>query len=191
MFRIKIVSTLLLATAALWAGAGDFKLPVSMADVAASLKDHAPEHVSIAAKGEMLTITISESARKGGFDKTHSINFKRLAGKTVTIVLDVKVNNVEGGGVKASHNVGRITFSGTSQYLTTSKSDWQTCVFKNVKIPGNGLLKMRISLKNVSGEIQIRNPRGSYRGGSSKSHSSGSKSRKSKKNKKNKNQNND
>ena len=190
MFRIKIISMLLLSAAALLTGAAEVKLPMKMEDVATSLKSHAPGHVNISANGEILTITISAAERKGGFDKTHAINLKRIAGKTITVILDVKVDNVESNGAKTIHSIGKITFAGTTQNLSASKSGWQPCVFKNVKIPGNGLLKMRVTLKNVSGEIQIRNPRVSYRGVSTKSHGnskskSKSKSKKSKKNKSN------
>lgn len=185
MFKSKIVLTLILSAAALLTGAVEVKLPMKMEDLAASLKNHAPENVNIAARGEILTITITETERKGGFDKTHTLNLKRGAGRTITIILDVKVDNVESsGGAKTPHSIGKITFAGTTQNLNASKKGWQTCVFKNVKISGNGMLKMRITLKNVSGEIQIRNPRASFRGISSKSHSS--KSKKSKKTKKSK-----
>ena len=188
MFKSKIVFTLLLSAAALLtAKAVEVKLPMKMADVAESLKDHAPEHVNVSAKGEILTINISEVESRGGFDKTHSINLKPIAGRIITISLEVKVDKVEGsGGAKAPHSIGKITFAGTTQNLNATKSGWHTYFFKNIKIPGNGLLKMRVSLKNASGEIQIRNPRASRRvSGKSRSSSSKSKSKKSKKSKSN------
>ena len=181
MFKIRIFSILLLSASALSAGAAEIKLPLKMENVSASLKDHAPEHVSVSANGETLTINITEVGRKGGFDKTHSLNLKRAAGRTVTILLDVKTDKVSHSSNRIPNVVGKITFGGTTQNLVAGRAAWHTCVFKNVKIPGNGLLKMRITLKNLSGEIQIRNPR--IRGDLPKVRGTGVKKKKKKKSK--------
>ena len=186
MFKSKIISVLLLSVAALSAGAAEVKLPMKMEDVAESLKSHCPEHITVEAQNDVLTITVSETERKIRFEKTHAISLKRIAGRTITIMLDIDVENGETGGAKAPHSIGRITFSGTTQNLIPSKKGWHTCVFKNVKIPGNGLLKMHISLKNVPGKVGIRNPRVAYRGISSKSRSNSKKSSNSTKKKKKK-----
>ena len=183
MFKSKFVFTLLLSTAALLsAKAIEVKLPMKMKDVAESLSNHAPDNVNVSATGETLTIKITETEHRGSFDKTHSINLKPIAGRTITITIDVKVDKVESsGGAKTPHSIGKITFAGMTHNLSVSKRGWQTFTFKNIKVPGSGMLKMRVSLKNVTGEIQIRNPRASRRGVSSSKHKS--KSKKSKKSK--------
>ena len=180
MFKSKFIFAMLLSAAALLtAKAGEVRLPMKMTDVAESLKDHAPANVNISAAGEMLTIKIAETEHKGSFDKTHSVNLKPIAGKIITITIEVKVDNVEsGGGAKRPHSVGKISFAGTTHNLNVTKRGWHTYVFKNIKVPGNGLLKMRVSLKNVSGEIQIRNPRATRRSTSSKHKSKSKKSKK-------------
>ena len=56
----------------------------------------------------------------------------------------------------------RISLNGTWRFryfdnpaqATITPSRWDS-----IKVPGNGLLKMRITLKNLSGEIRVRNPR--------------------------------
>jgi len=158
------------------------QLPLPAKAIVERLKHHAPKHVDISAQNNELVIVISAAERKGGFEGSHSIDLKSIAGRTITIQLDIKVTNVKSGPNGIPRSIGKITFAGTTQNLVTSESDWKTYTFKNVKIPGNGLLKMLISLKNVSGEVRIRNPRISYRGISAKSRSSKNKSKKKKKN---------
>ena len=157
MLSVKKLSLSVLMLTAVFASAADIKLPIKMADVAARLKRNCPGHVKISANQDVLTIALSESGRKGGFDGVYALNFKRFAGKKITIMIDVKLNNIEHGG-KTPGSVGKISFGDYGQTLSTKNADWTTYTFKSAKIPGNGLFKMRISLKNVSGEVQLRNP---------------------------------
>ena len=157
MFGIKTLSISALLAAALFAGAADVKLPMKMTDLAARLRHNCPGHVKISTRQDELVISISEAERKGGFDKTYGLNLKRFAGKKITIMIDVKLGEIDHGG-KVPSTVGRLFFGDSVQNLVSSRTDWYTYTFKSVKIPNNGLLKMRISLKNLSGEIRLRNP---------------------------------
>ena len=47
---------------------------------------------------------------------------------------------------------------GTREY-SFDCTDWQTIEFKSLRLPGNGLVKLRILLKNFSGEVSFRSPR--------------------------------
>ena len=157
MFRIKASFILLLLSTALFAGAADIKLPMKMADLAARFKHNCPGHVSISTLQDELIISISESDRKGGFEGSYSLDLKRFAGKKLTFMVDVKIGEIDRDG-KAPSTVGRLYFGDSVQNLVSSRAEWHTYTFKSVRIPGNGLLKMRISIKNLSCEIRLRNP---------------------------------
>ena len=159
MFKFKTLSIAALLLTALFVGAAEIKLPIKMADVATRLKRNCPSHVKVSVEGEVLLISITEAARKGGFDATYAINLKRFAGRSMTIMIDVKLDGLSHGPLRVPGNVGRVFFGGSTQNLVSSREGWHTLTFKSIKVPGNGLLKMRISLKNLSGEIRVRNPR--------------------------------
>ena len=176
----KTILTMLFLSAALFAGAADeVKLPLQMANLETTFKRNCPEHITIASQKDELVITVGESERKSGFERTQGINLKRLAGRTFTFVIDVKLDNFAQEGLPS--NVGQIHFGDSRQLISTKHGDWHTYLFKGVKIPGNGLLKMRISVKNVPGEIRIRNPR--IRGNFPKVRDNNAKKKKKKKNK--------
>ena len=159
MFKFKIISITTLLLATLFVGAAEIKLPIKMADVATRLQRNCPDHVKVSVDGDALRISITEAARKGGFDATYAINLKRFAGKNMTIMIDVKLDGLSHGGLRVPGSVGRVFFGGSTQNLVSTHEGWHTYIFKSIKVPGNGLLKMRISLKNLSGEIRVRNPR--------------------------------
>ena len=131
-----------------------------MSDVAAALKNRISGNAKVEARQDVLVITIDGSERKGGFDGTYSFHsLKRLAGYSFTFMIDVKLENLEQGEAALPGNVGQIHFGEARQFISSKHEDWHTYLFKGVRIPGNGLLKMRISVKNITGEIHIRNPR--------------------------------
>ncbi len=159
MFRMKmfLAVTMLLSAATLLAAPTERKLPI-MADMATRFQKHCPKHVKISEQSDTLTISVTAVDHRGGFDETHAISLKNLAGRAMTIMLDVKVDKIE-GGTEAVHSIGKITVGNTNQHILADAEGWQTYTFKGVKIPGNGLLKMRIAIRNVSGDLSIRNPR--------------------------------
>ena len=157
MFGIRKITAVLALLAALSVGAADVKLPIKMTDLAERFKHSCPGNVKISVQGDTLVISLAEADRKGGFEGAYALNLKKLAGKRMTVMIDVKISDVDHAGNVPS-TVGRMFFGESVQNLTTRYTGWHTYTFKSVKIPGNGMLKMRVSLKNLSGEIQIRNP---------------------------------
>lgn len=158
----KTISTMMLLVAALCVNAAESerKLPVKMEDVAARLKSHCPSHVNVSSNRDELIITINKSDKKDGFTGTYSFHaLKRLAGRSFTFALDVKLDNVDFGDAAHSGNIGQVHFGDTRQLISIKHNDWHTYYFKGVKIPGSGMLKLRISVKKISGEIHIRNLR--------------------------------
>ena len=160
MSRMKLclAVAVLLSAAALPAAPTERKLPIKMADMATRFKKHCPEHVKVSVQNDTLIISVAAVDHRGGFDETHAISLKPLAGRVMTFMFDVKVDKTE-GGAEPVHSIGKITVGSANQHILADAEGWQTYTFKNVKIPGNGLLKMRIAIKNVSGELSIRNPR--------------------------------
>ena len=160
MFRINTLSMcVLLLPAALIAAPTEVKLPMRMEDVVSRFQKNCPDHVKFSAQQDTLVINVSEVDRNGGFDGVHSVSLKQLAGRNITFLFDIKIDNVESADGKNIHSVGRLSVGSATQHLLVRNSGWHTYTFKSVKIPGNGLLKIRLSFKNISGEIQIRNPR--------------------------------
>lgn len=160
MSKLKFLLASLLLPAALFAVPPvEKKMPIQMSDFATRFKKNCPSHVKISAEQNELVISLSSSERKGGFDGTHAMNLKPLAGRVVTIVIDVKAEGLKNSDGTPSGSVGRIVFGTANQHLAANRTGWYPCTFKSVKIPGSGMLKMRIVLRNVSGEIRIRNPR--------------------------------
>ena len=181
MFKLKTIFAFLLLSTALFAAPTEVKMPIRMEDVAARFQKSCPGHVKFSARQDTLVIAISAVDRKGGFNGVHAIGLKPLAGRVVTFTFEIKIDNVENTGGENISSMGRLSVGSASQHLLVRDNEWHTYSFKSVKIPGNGLLKMKFDLKNVSGEIQIRNPR--MKGDIPKP----SKSKKKSKNKKNKN----
>ena len=161
-FNHKTIPTLLFLSASLLAfGAAEEKaLTVKMSEVAAALQAKTSDNVKIEARQDTLVITVNESEKKGGFNGTYSFHsLKPLAGHSFTFMIDVKLEKNDQGGAALPNNIGQIHFGEARQFISSRYEDWHTYVFKGVRIPGNGLLKMRISVKNITGEIHIRNPR--------------------------------
>ena len=159
MLEMKTLLTVtLLLPAALLAAPTERVLPVKMADVATRFQRYCPKHVKVSARDDTLVITVTAVDHRGGFDETHAISLKPLAGRIITIMFDVNVDKVESGG-EPIHSIGKITVGSSTQHILVQDGGWQTYTFKSIKVPGNGLLKMRIAIKNVSGELSIRNPR--------------------------------
>jgi hypothetical protein len=159
MFKMKmLLASLMLLPAVLLAAPTERKLPIKMADMATRFQKHCPKHVKVSDNNDTLVITVTAVDHRGGFDETHAIGLKPLAGRSMTFMFDVKVDKIESGGERV-HSIGKIIVGGSTQHILAESEGWQTYTFKSVKIPGNGLLKMRIALKNVSGELSIRNPR--------------------------------
>ena len=121
----------------------------------------APGDAKVEAQQDALVITLDGSGQKGGFNGMYSFHsLKRLAGYTFTFMIDVKLDNLDHGGTAPPSNIGQIHFGDSRQLISTKHTDWHTYTFKNVKVSGSGLLKMRIMIrKNLSGEISFRNPR--------------------------------
>lgn len=163
MFDMKyLVVTVLLLAACLAYAVEEIKAPLKMEDVAAALESKAKrQQAKVEARQDTLVITISDSGAKNGFDGAYTFhNLKRLAGHTLSFVIDVKLTDIAQSDGKIPAHIGFISFGDTRQSLSTRHGDWHTYTFKNVRISGNGMLKLRITLKkNIFGEIQIRNPR--------------------------------
>lgn len=139
--------------------AADVPLPIKMADVAAQMNRKCPEHIKIEAKNDELILVLSEVIGRGGFEGNYSADLKRYAGHTVTLMIDVKADKLSRSDRKIQPLLGRIFFCGIGQNIHSNRPGWQTITFKGLRLPGNGLVKMKISLKNFSGEIALRSPR--------------------------------
>jgi len=159
MPKIKMLLLAMALPAALFAATTEISMPMKMDDIAARFQKNCPENVKFSAQQDTLVITLDATKGKGSFDGVHAVSLKPLAGRVVTFIFDVKVDKAESSDGTNIHSVGRISVGGNAQHLLVRNTGWHTYVFKSVKIPGNGLLKMRFSFKNVSGEVQIRNPR--------------------------------
>ena len=157
---LKIARPLLtLATAlSLSAVAAEMKLPMNMAYAAAELKRKCPGYAEVSAKGDELIIKLKEDSGKGGFDGQFSIDLKKLAGRNFTLSIDVKTDKLERSDNKVPPVLGKVYFNSTGHSIHASGSGWKTLVFRGIKVPGNGLVKLRITLKNFSGEVSFRNP---------------------------------
>ena len=140
-------------------GAEEVKLPIKMADVAAQMKRKHHDNAKIEARKDELVIVLTEVPGRGGFDAQYSADLKRFAGRTATLMIDVKVDNLNRNDRKVPPIIGRIFFSGTGHSIHSDCTDWQTIEFKSLRLPGNGLVKLRILLKNFSGEVSFRSPR--------------------------------
>ena len=148
----------LAAVLSLSAIAVEMKMPVKMADAAAELKRKCPEYAEVSAKGDQLIIKLKEDSGKGGFDGQFSIDLKRLAGRSFTLSIDVKTDKLERSDHKIPPMLGKVYFNNSGHYIHAGSSEWKTLTFKGLKVPGNGLVKLRITLKNFSGEVSFRNP---------------------------------
>ena len=159
MFKTKmLLAAATLLPAVLLAAPTERKLPIKMADMATRFRKYCPKHVKVSEHDDTLVIAVTAIDHRGGFDEIHAISLKPLAGRNMTFMFDVKVDKLESDG-EPIHSIGKITVGGATQHILVDGEGWHTYTFKSVKIPGNGLLKMRIVVKNVSGELSIRNPR--------------------------------
>jgi len=159
MSGFKYFAVTLFALSFMTAAAAEIQLPVKMADVAEQMNRKCPAHAKIEAREDELVIVMSESSGKGsGFEGQYSIDLKRYAGRTATVMIDVKVGNLSRGDRKVPLP-GKVYFNGTGQSIHANSDDWQTLTFKSLRLPGNGLVKFRISLRNFSGEVSFRVPR--------------------------------
>ena len=152
-----VILTVLLAAGTLFAS--EVSLPIKMADVAAQMKRKHHDNAKIEAKNDELVITMTEVPGRGGFDAQYSADLKRFAGRTATLMIDVKTDKLSRNDRKVPPILGRIFFSGTGHSIHAESTDWQTIEFKSLRLPGNGLVKLRIVLKNFSGEVSFRSPR--------------------------------
>jgi hypothetical protein len=159
MLKMTMLLAGVVLPATLFAAPVEKKLPLRMEDMATRFQRHCPQHVKISAQNDTLVISVTSVEHRGGFDETHAIGLKPLAGRNMTFIFDVKVDKTENGGGDPIHSAGKITVGGSTQHILANVEGWQTYTFKGVKIPGNGLLKMRITIKNINGEVSIRNPR--------------------------------
>lgn len=159
IFKKAVLSGLTLVLAGAIGAADMRKAPIKLSDVATRFKYKCPKHVTVSDRNDVLTVSISECRGRGGFDAAHALDLKALAGRTLTFTIDVRTTDVRHSSGNAPGYVGKFYIGAASQNLSASAKDWHTYVFRGVKIPGNGLLKIRLSLKNVSGKIDIRNPR--------------------------------
>lgn len=153
------VLTAVVAAVPLRAAETEVALPIKMADVAEQLNRKCPENAKIEAKKDELVITLTEVHGRGGFEGQYSADLKRYAGRTADLMIDVKTENLSRSDRKVQPVLGRIFFSGMSHNIHSNRTGWQTIEFKTLKLPGNGLVKWRILLKNFSGEVSFRSPR--------------------------------
>ena len=143
------------------AHAVEFKLPFDAESIATQAKRKCPEFVKISGEKDVLTISISAEG-KGRYDGQYTINAKKGSGYKADFTIEVKTENLSSpDGNSAPKDIGRISIGNSSHLLSGDKSDWQTYSFKKVSIPANGMLKLKISLRGVCGDIAIRNPRAS------------------------------
>ena len=159
MFKMTMLLAVVALPAALFAAPIEKKLPLKMEEMATRFQRHSPKHVKVSAQNDTLVISVAAVEHRGGFDETHAIDLKSLAGRNMTFIFDIKVDKSGNGGGDSIHSAGKITLGGSTQHILANVEGWQTYTFKGVKVPGNGLLKMRITIKNINGEIRIRNPR--------------------------------
>ena len=153
------LTALVLAAAAV--GAVEFKLPFDAESIAAQAKRKCPDNVKISGDKDVLTVSISpEAPGKAGYDGQYSVNAKKGAGYSADFSIEVKAENLSApDGRPLPKTLGKIAIGGSSHQIAGDKSDWQTYNFKNVRIPGNGILKLHLTLRNVRGDFSIRNPR--------------------------------
>jgi|GEM_PF-5243859 len=153
------VALAVLSVLAARAGATEVELPVRMSDVAMQLNRKRAEHVKIEARDQELVITLKELSGKGGLDTHYSLDLKRYAGRTATLMIEIKADKISHGDRRVPPVLGKLFFTGIGHNIHSGRPGWQTLVFKGVRLPGNGLVKMRIVLRNFTGEVSIRNPR--------------------------------
>lgn len=139
-------------------GAVEVKLPFDAESLAAQGQRKCPDYVKLSGRKDVLTVSISEGS-KNTYDGQYNINAKKGAGHSVDITLGVKADNLSSGDRKVPKIIGKITVGNVSRHIAGDKTDWQNCKFKNVRVPGNGLVKLRITLRNVCGDVSIRDPR--------------------------------
>ena len=136
----------------------EVKLPFDAESLAAQAGRKCPGDIKVSGSNDVLTISISKPG-KGDYEGSYSINARKGAGHSVGITIGVNTEKLTAANGKNAKNLGRIAFGNVSHQLVGGKSGWQDCSFKNVKIPGNGMLKLRITLRNAGGEVSFRNPR--------------------------------
>ena len=160
--RIMIISLAAVLLTAASVGAVEFKLPFDAESIAAQARRKCPENVKVSGEKDVLTVSISPDAPgKAGYDGQYSINAKKGAGYSTDLTIELKAENISTpDGRPVPKNFGKIEIGNSSRQITGESGDWQTYTFKNVRIPSNGMLKMRLTLRNVRGDVSIRNPRG-------------------------------
>lgn len=156
----KIVKPLLMSAAAiLFSCASAAQLPVKMSEAADELKRKCQDHTEVSVRGEELVVTLKEVSGTGGFDGQFSIDLKKFSGSTFTFMIDVKSDKLSGYRSKVPQTLGKVYFNTASQFIHSGRIGWNTLVFRRLKVPGNGLVKLRIELKNFNGEVSFRDPR--------------------------------
>lgn len=158
MHKRSIFTVLTAMLLAATAGAIEIKLPFDAESLAAQASRKCPESVKVSGDKDVLTVSISDES-KGAYDGQYTINAKKGAGRSVDFAVDIKTENVSSKDRDTPKSIGKISIGNASRHISGVNSDWQSYVFKNVKIPANGLVKIRLSLRNVYGDISIRNPR--------------------------------
>ena len=159
---LRIVNSLLtlaVATLSVSAFAAEMNLSVNMSEAVAELKRKCQDHAEVSAKGDELVVILKEVSGKGGFDGQFSIDLKKFSGRTFTFMVDVKSDKLSRDYRKIPPILGKVYFNAASRYIHSSHTEWNTLTFKGLKVPGNGLVKLRIELKNFNGEVSLRNPR--------------------------------